>query len=176
MKILLTGGSASGKSAYAEQLAVALPGPRIYLATMIPSGTEGQARIERHRAARANKGFETIERYRDLAGLTLPENNVVLLECIGNIVANEMFGETPARTDVAELILEGIVALARQTPQLLVVTNEVGSDGQQYDESVRAYIEVIGTINSSLAQEFDSVYEVCCGIPLLVSSAKGETE
>ena len=64
MMILVTGGSGSGKSAYAEELAVSLTtagGQRYYLATMQPFGEEGRRRIERHKKLREGKGFLTIE-------------------------------------------------------------------------------------------------------------------
>ena len=63
MMILVTGGASSGKSAYAEQVACALPAPHFYLAAMKPFGEEGARRIARHRALRAGKGFITIECY-----------------------------------------------------------------------------------------------------------------
>ena len=63
MFTLVIGGAASGKSEYAESLLLGRPGPRYYLATMEPAADgECRARIERHRALRAGKGFATIER------------------------------------------------------------------------------------------------------------------
>ena len=50
-------------------------------------------RILRHRQMRAGKGFETVERYTDLKGLKLDPDSVVLLECMSNLTANEMFQE-----------------------------------------------------------------------------------
>ena len=61
MIALVTGGASSGKSAFAEQLALSLPGPHVYAATMRHGDAETEARIERHRAMRAGKGFVTIE-------------------------------------------------------------------------------------------------------------------
>ena len=72
MLTLVTGGAASGKSEYAERLAAACDGPRVYIATMRPLDKESVARIEKHRAARADRRFSTIERYHDLKGLRLP--------------------------------------------------------------------------------------------------------
>ena len=67
MLILVTGGSASGKSAYAESLCLTAS-PRVYLACMQPFGAEGAKRIERHRTMRKDKGFLTVERYTYLVG------------------------------------------------------------------------------------------------------------
>ncbi|MBP3879053.1 MAG: bifunctional adenosylcobinamide kinase/adenosylcobinamide-phosphate guanylyltransferase [Lachnospiraceae bacterium] len=70
MLCLVIGGSASGKSEYAERHVCALPGRRIYAATMQPFGEEGRQRIARHRKLREGKGFVTVEVPRDLGDLT----------------------------------------------------------------------------------------------------------
>ncbi len=61
MIALVTGGAASGKSAFAERLATALPGPHTYIATMRHGDAETEARIDRHRSMREGKGFTTVE-------------------------------------------------------------------------------------------------------------------
>lgn len=100
--ILVLGAAGSGKSAYAEQLCVdsarKLRAGSLYLATM-PSGGEGaRRRIERHRKLREGKGFETLELPRLLFGtdedmLLRAQGEAVLLECVGTLVANELFAE-----------------------------------------------------------------------------------
>ncbi len=81
MMILVTGGSGSGKSAFAEDQVVAFgEAERIYIATMFPFDEESRKRVQRHQNMRKGKGFETIERYTDLAGLTLPGRGTALLE------------------------------------------------------------------------------------------------
>ena len=82
MFTLVIGGAASGKSEYAELHVTRLTGRRIYLAAMRPWDQECLGRIARHRLLRRDKGFETVERYTDLAGLALPAEANVLLECI----------------------------------------------------------------------------------------------
>ena len=90
MTTLIIGGARSGKSAYAESLLAALPPPRWYVATMQPWDEECRARIAKHRRARAGKGFETLECSRALAALRLPRRGSALLECLGNLAANEL--------------------------------------------------------------------------------------
>lgn len=171
MMILLTGGSACGKSSFAEGLCMKLPLPRFYIAAMQPYGPEGEERIRRHRRLRAGKGFETIERYTDLAGLRLPERGTVLLECICNLTANEMFSTDGSFRDPCGDVLRGVAELAAQCGDLIVITNDVGGDELDYSEGTRAYIDAMGRINAALAQEADTVCELVCGIPLIV---KGE--
>ena len=91
MLILLTGGSACGKSTYGEELAVQGPKPLYYIAAMQPYDEECLAKIARHQTLRKDKGFETIQRYTDVDTLTLPETGgTALLECLCNLTANEI--------------------------------------------------------------------------------------
>ena len=92
MLILVTGGAASGKSEHAERLVCEKAQSRLYLATMQPFGKSAEARIARHRALRAGKGFATVERTLDLANLRLSRQyDGILLEDLGNLLANELF-------------------------------------------------------------------------------------
>ncbi len=169
--ILLTGGSACGKSSYAEGLCMAFPGPRYYLAAMRPAGEGGMEKIARHRAMRAGKGFETIERYTGYDHLKLPRRGTALLECICNLTANEMFDERGNITDPVRPVLDGVEALERQCDRLIVITNDVGSGGGDYEPAVREYVRALGEINAALARRASHVYELMCGIPLVL---KGE--
>lgn len=170
MLILVIGGSGSGKSEYAENTAVKLAGkekfPLYYIAAMKPYGEEGQRRVERHRMLRAGKGFETKERYVNLKGLELPERGVALLECLSNLTANEMFEPEGAGDNTVESILAGVRNLADKTEHLVIVTNDVFSDGITYDEVTALYQERLGKINRCLSQKADQVTEVVCGIPI----------
>lgn len=174
MLILLTGGSGCGKSYFAESLCLRFPGPRYYLAAMQPYGDGSEQKIARHRAMRAGKGFETFERYTDLAGLTLPARGTALLECICNLTANEMFSPSGALRAPIEAVLSGVEAIERQCDQLIVVTNDVGSDSGQYDPATRAYIRALGQINARLSSRADHVYELVCGIPLTLKGGLSE--
>ena len=167
MFTLVIGGSASGKSEYAEQL-VTSSGvfPCYYIATMQPFGEEGQTRIRRHRALRAQKRFETVERYTGLSGLTLPQPGAALLECIGNLTANELFSESGAGEQTVSAVVNGVEGLIRSTKELVVVTNDVFSDGVVYDPSTENYRVKLAEINRALAARADCVVEVVCGLPL----------
>lgn len=168
---LITGGSGSGKSALAEALAVKAGRERFYIATMEPLGEEGMERVRKHRAMRAGKGFETIERYTGYDHLKLPRRGTALLECICNLTANEMFDERGNITDPVRPVLDGVEALERQCDRLIVITNDVGSGGGDYEPAVREYVRALGEINAALARRASHVYELMCGIPLVL---KGE--
>lgn len=162
MFTLVIGGAASGKSEYAESLAVSLPGRRVYLATMRPVDRECLDRVEKHRRLRRHKKFETVERYADLAGLTGLEGANVLLECMSNLAANELYDPEGGGR---EAVLRGVEAVLGQCRHLTVVTNEVFSGGSAYDEGTLFYLRELAAVNRALAARADAVVEVVCGLP-----------
>ena len=171
MITLVTGGSGSGKSAYAEEVLTGFGDfPRIYIATMYPFDEESKKRIERHRKMRAEKNFNTIECYTGLRNLELPEGCCVLLECMSNLVANEMFQEDGAKDDTVPEILEGISEIEKQAKELVIVTNEIFSDAVVFDGDMDSYLEYLGKINQAAAQRADEVVEVVYGIPVFHKS------
>lgn len=176
MMSLIIGGSGSGKSEYAESriCAIAVDGKKYYLAAMQVYGEEGKRRVERHRKLRAGKGFLTIEQpvSADLALQYIDEleSASVLLECMTNLAANEMFMESGIRPEkeVVKKITDEITNLHAQVKNLVIVTGNVFEDGIRYDEGTMAYIAALGTINRRLAEMADEVVEVVAGIPLLL--------
>lgn len=174
MFVTVTGGSGSGKSEFAENLLLKLdgdgPSNRIYIATMEPFDEEGWKRIERHRAMRKDKGFETVECYSGFKSLVLPVKNgkrpSVLLECVSNLVANELYREGGAGEWAEQEILAGIENLLLQAEQVVAVTNEVFSDGLSYDSSTEFYRRILGNVNRRLAVRSDAFVEVVYSIPL----------
>ena len=167
MKILIIGGSASGKREYAENIAQSLNKKRYYVATMMPFGNEALRRIEKHRNMRKSKGFETIEKYTDIEEIKIQKNSVLLLECMGNIVANEIYRPDP-KENIKEHILSGIDNLCKKCQNIVVVSNDVFSDGIEYPEETKKYMEILSDISRHLASSFDVVAEVVCGIPLKI--------
>ena len=144
MIVLVTGGSGCGKSTWAEKLVDTLPREnRIYIATMQVYDDESVQRVARHRAQRADKGFTTIECETDLASAEVPEGSIVLLEDLVNLMANEMF----SGGDVARII-PALQSLAGKCRHLVMVTNDVFSDGVTYTESTQDYLRQLAAINA----------------------------
>lgn len=208
---IVYGGSASGKSSYAESIAMSLQGDGrlLYIATMYPYkwntteiDPEMMQRIERHRAMRADKGFDTVECYRHVEHIVAKRQDVLLLECMSNLLANEMYlepdsddGGRPetmsevekagvdgnASSDMAETmspvskkIVQALVDLSTRVQDLVIVTNDVFSDGGNltYDESTREYVKNLAEINCALAREAATVTEIVCGIPVKIKGDK----
>ena len=189
---MVYGGSASGKSSYAESIAMSLQGDGrlLYIATMYPYkwntteiDPETMQRIERHRAMRADKGFDTVECYRHVEHIVAKRQDVLLLECMSNLLANEMYLEPDANarsgmsktmSPVSKKIVQALVALSARVQDVVIVTNDVFSDGGSltYDESTREYVKNLAEINCALAREAATVTEVVCGIPVKIKGDK----
>ena len=195
MMVLVVGGSGSGKSSYAEKVTVSLAQESVkeitksentslsdfklnipkkyYLATMQVFDDEGRKKVDRHRKLRNGKGFFTIEQpVRISSALEKMEDGdrTVLLECISNLTANEMFSEKKTMTEiqVTENVIRDIKMLKEQTNHLVVVSNNVFEDGITYDETTTKYIRAMGKINQKLAALADRVVEVVEGIPVII--------
>lgn len=166
MITLVTGASGSGKSAFAEQLVLQSGNEnRYYIATMQPWDEECRARILRHQKMREKKKFKTLEQYGCMSGLSFPgEKNTVLLECLSNYAANLCFNS--GRTWTAEELEEDVIHLAAQADSVIIVTNEVFSDGCLYDDETRSYLRTLGGLNVRLAKRADRVAEVIFGIDI----------
>lgn len=163
--IVVTGGSASGKSAFAEDYLVrACPGRRIYIATMKPYDEESIFRIRRHKKMREKKDFSTLECYYNIKDLTIEKGRGVLLECIPNLVANEMFLLNKSSSQIIEEVLLGLERLDKEAALLVVVTNEIFQDGQEYEESTRIYQECLARLNKQMAKKAHKLAEVVYGI------------
>lgn len=175
MLTLVTGGSGSGKSAFAEDKVLSFgDAQRIYIATMHPFDDESYKRIERHRKMRAGKGFETVECYTGLKNVVLPAGCVVLLECMSNLVANEMFEEQGAHEQTVTEITAGIENLLQQAAHVVIVTNEIFSDAVTFDGEMDTYLEYLGKINQEIAKRADEVTEIVYGISVYHKSVQNK--
>ena len=180
MITLVYGGSSSGKSEFAENLVCQTNYKnKYYLATM-KSREDTKERIERHRQIRSGKGFVTLEHDVDIVN-AIPEidnidsgdfstsntdGEIVLLECMSNLVANEMFkdGEIYSADTCVAKILSDVKEIEKCVASLVIVTNNVFEDGLSYDVGTKEYLRALGTINRRLAARASEVYEVVVGI------------
>lgn len=186
MMELVTGGSGSGKSAYAESVicekhrqmcSAVSPPPFYYIADMVPYGRETEKKIETHRKMRAGKGFTTLEWYVDLPGrISDPDSpdlkgSCILLECISNLTANEMYESGGAQNtgkDPVECIIRGVRMLKEQCSHLVVVTNDVFRESVPDSEEMTAYKDNLAAVNRALAKMADRVTEVVFGVPVRI--------
>ena len=102
--------------------------------------------------------------------MKLPAGCVVLLECMSNLVANEMFEEQGAHDRTVSEVTKGIENLLGQAAHVVIVTNEIFSDAIVFDGDMDSYLEYLGKINQVTAQRADEVVEVVYGIPVFRKS------
>ncbi len=176
--LLITGGSGSGKSAYAERTLLSRMPPEgggraVYLATMENTGPEAAARVARHRAMRARHGeaagrtFVTLEQPVDLGGAAVLPGDFVLVEDLGNLLANELWSPAGAGRAGAEArILSGVRALMERAALLAVVSVDIFAGGDGYAPEILDYIRTLGRLHRTLAALAEESAEVVCGIPL----------
>lgn len=182
MLAVVIGGSGSGKSEYAENLAVSLDRNRkLYIATMYPWDDESKKRIQRHQRMRAEKQFDTLECYvnweKGINSYSCDSSeetiHTMFLDCMSNLVANELYceggiGKKDNYKEVASYILKGLDAACDRFEHVILVTNDVFTDGVNYDEEMQYYLATLGEINQVLAKRADLVVEVVCGIPQII--------
>lgn len=188
--VLIIGACASGKSEYAEQAALRLhekkpAGSRLlYAATMRCSDSESAARIEKHIKRRRDTAFETVEIPVDIGricGLLNMNDNkpgehsgnkkrvaadTILLECVSNLLANEMYDPDGSHDECVAMVVNGIDRISERA-DIVIVTNEVFLGGADYDDSTVEYMRRLGRVNRELALRADLVVEIVCGIPVI---------
>jgi adenosylcobinamide kinase/adenosylcobinamide-phosphate guanylyltransferase len=181
--ILVLGGARSGKSAFAQRLAQERGGERVlFVATAAPGDTEMQQRIEKHRRERPT-GWRTLEVQRDVGAAILAHAGdaaAVLVDCLTLLVSNLLTDAAdPFASEIEAQVMaevEGLSACAtRLSGPLIVVSNEVGLGLVPPNPLGRAYRDLLGRANQSLAQRADEVYFLVAGIPLVLKPFPEET-
>ena len=174
MKILISGGVRNGKSAFAEEeiRRLADGGPLYYVATMIPYDEEDRARIEKHVASRAGKGFITIEQGRQIEDCLkkAPPHASFLIDSVTALLLNEQYPVSfaePADPLAAVRCRDGLLAVAREAENAVFVTDYLYSDAARYDAFTENYRRDLASLDRALAAVSDVVIELCAGIPVI---------
>jgi adenosyl cobinamide kinase/adenosyl cobinamide phosphate guanylyltransferase len=154
------GGARSGKSAYAEGLLEAHPGPWVYVATAQAFDDEMRARLAEHRARRAD-GWQTVEEPLDLAG-ALAHPGPMLVDCLTLWLTNLMLAGREA--DWPGLL----TAIDARTAPTVFVSNEVGLGIVPDNALARAFRDAAGRLHQRLAKRADRVVFMIAGLPMVV--------
>ena len=167
MTYFLSGGCKNGKSLWAQRIAIRLPGPHFYLATMDPHDEEDLARIARHLRERENWGFETVECYTDICSALDGRNGTFLLDSVTALLSNEMFRADGTMDETAPLrVGEELVQLAGKAENIVFVSDYLCSDGVRYDECSEAFRRGLASVDRRLAAVCDNVAEFCYTRPI----------
>ena len=171
MLILVTGGGASGKSELAENLAVVLnKGKMLYIATMQVDDEESRLRVHKHRQMREGKKFETMEAPYGLSTYNqeyFAGYDTALLECLSNLIANEMFLAGKSGPETIEEVITACKKLTRGIEKLIIVSGTILGGLKPYDDFTEEYIRVLGRLNCLIGAQADVVLETVCGIPII---------
>lgn len=160
---VVLGGARSGKSAYAEGLLTAEPGPWAYIATAEAHDDEMRVRIAQHQGRRAT-GWTTIDAPLDLAGALsgAAAGTPVLVDCLTLWLANLILAphDIPTATDRL------IDALSRRSKPCILVSNEIGLSIVPDNALARAFRDEAGRLNQRVAAAADRVVFIAAGLPL----------
>ena len=173
--VLVTGGSRSGKSAFAQKWAEALPGPRVFVATCPVIDLEMNERIRRHQEARSLRDWQTFEEPLDLADALrrAQDQPVVLIDCLTLWVNNVMYeagqqGRVVSEAEIADRCGPILEAALQHDGTVLFVTNEVGLGLVPETPLGRCFRDLAGRVNQTIAAVCDEVFLVVCGQPLKI--------
>ena len=165
MIIFIYGGSGSGKSAFAENICFKInEGKKYYIATMINSDEETNLKVIKHRNMRKNKNFITIECPFDLKNVILDTKSTVIIECLSNLTANEIFLRN--NKNACDDILLGIKNIAAQSENVVIVSNNIFEGGKKYSSETLNYMKILGDINYYIAKMSDESIHIISSIPV----------
>lgn len=166
--ILVIGGAASGKSAYAEQIVNAAGRAKVYVATARIFDDEMREKVADHVTNRG-PGWRTIEAPTEIetALQTCAEDDIALLDCATMWLTNVMMDDADLRESTARLLL----SLENAPCPVVVVTNEVGHGIVPENKLARSFREAQGRLNQQLAAQADRVILVTAGLPLALKGA-----
>ncbi|MDR3119643.1 MAG: bifunctional adenosylcobinamide kinase/adenosylcobinamide-phosphate guanylyltransferase [Mediterranea sp.] len=164
--ILVTGGSRSGKSSYAEKLALSLSETPVYIATSRIWDEEFRRRVIRHQAARG-KEWITIEEEKKLSRHQ-PEGRVVLIDCVTLWAANFFFDLQSDADKSLDALKAEFDKFTAPDATFIFVTNEIGMGGVSGNEVQRKFTDLQGWLNQYIAQQADQVVFMVSGIPVKI--------
>lgn len=163
---LITGGQRSGKSSYAETVALSLSSNPVYLATSRVWDKEHRKRIERHKANRG-KEWTNLEEEKELSKHRL-SGRIVLIDCV-TLWATNFFFDLQADVDKSLSALKNEFDLfTNQDAHFIFVTNEIGMGEMSQNEIQRKFADLQGWLNQYIASQADEVYLMVSGIPVKI--------
>ncbi len=161
--VLIGGGSRSGKSRYALELAKRVGSRLAFIATAQLFDGEMRSRVERHQQDRGEQ-FTTIEEPLELAKSIREASgyDAIVVDCLTLWVSNLMLGDREIPTE------DLIAAIRGSQATVILVTNEVGCGIVPDNELARRFRDLAGWLNQAVAEAADEVYWMVFGVPLKV--------
>ncbi len=160
----ITGGTRSGKSSYAQQLALSLSDNPVYLATARKWDDDFKDRIKRHQQDRDER-WENIEEEKNPSKLAL-KGRVVVLDCVTLWLTNFFSDAKYNVDDTLSLIKEEFDQLAKIDATWIIISNEIGMGMHADTEIGRKFADLQGWINQHIAAKADRAIFMVSGLPL----------
>ena len=160
----ITGGTRSGKSSYAQKLALSLSDNPVYLATARKWDDDFKNRIKRHQQDRDER-WENIEEEKSPSKLGL-QGRVVVLDCVTLWLTN-FFSDTKYNVDDTLSLIKGeFDLLAEVDATWIIISNEIGMGMHADTEIGRKFADLQGWINQHIAAKADKAIFMVSGLPL----------
>lgn len=160
----ISGGERSGKSSYAQKLALSLSDHPVYLATAKVHDGNFKERIKRHQSERDERWIN-IEEPVEL-GKVIPENSVVVIDCVTLWLSN-IFSKTKANRDEAlNMAKQLFEPLLDYDGHLIIISNEIGMGLHADTQLGRDFVELQGWINQYIANGANEAYFMVSGMAL----------
>ncbi|NJK94419.1 MAG: bifunctional adenosylcobinamide kinase/adenosylcobinamide-phosphate guanylyltransferase [Bacteroidales bacterium] len=164
---LITGGQRSGKSRYAQMLALKKSKRPVYLATARIWDDDFKERVNRHKDDRG-ENWESIEIPVSISEAKIA-GKVVLLDCITLWLTNFFFDFQKLTVDeILQMAITEFDKFILSEADLLVVTNEIGLGGHGENETARKFTDLQGWMNQYIASKANEVTLMVSGIPLKI--------
>ena len=163
--ILITGGARSGKSRYAEGLALTLSDHPVYVATAHVWDDEFRERVKKHQERRGPE-WTNIEEERQLSRHDLT-GRVAVIDCVTLWCTNYFFDmqEVDAALHALQVEFDKFTA---QDATFIFVTNEIGMGGVSENAVQRKFTDLQGWMNQYVASKADEVILMVSGIAVMV--------
>ena len=180
--ILCSGGARSGKSEFAEQLALSLKGRKAYVATGQAFDDEMKDRIKKHQLRRGkewitfeiplhlHKNWEEIKNVSD----------VILIDCLTMFTSNHVFAHGDINTQedfnrIESIILEELRLLLQEINNsndktVIFVTNEIGLGIVPENKLARYFRDITGRVNREVASTANKMYLTISGVTIELKS------
>ncbi len=163
--VLITGGQRSGKSAFAENLALSLSSQPVYMATSRIWDDDFAQRVKVHQERRGPQ-WTNIEEEKELSRHRV-EGRVVLIDCCTLWATNYFFDLKDTEQCKTALKAE-FDKLTEQSAYFIFVTNEIGLGGVSENELQRKFTDLQGWLNQYVASKANDVYFLISGISLKI--------
>jgi adenosylcobinamide kinase/adenosylcobinamide-phosphate guanylyltransferase len=173
--VLVLGGARSGKTGFAERLAMRSGQRPAYLATAEALDDEMRERVRTHKQQRG-QAFATIEEPLELSAALVRaarDQDAILVDCLTLWITNMIV----ANANVAQAVDDLIETLGRiSSARVILVSNEVGLGIVPDNAMARMFRDLAGSAHQRLAEICDDAYFIVAGLPVVLKGSVPEAE